>query len=144
MLEAAGAENVEKRAQPSIPGLGIHEVGTARMGNDPKTSVLNRWQQAHEVANLFVMDGSVYPSSACPNPTLTVIDFMVWDGVLVSTFAVSTHESPCLAPGLRIGKNRAIVPFNCATISFESADVAVTFPRPQGSIRPWSHAPRAF
>ena len=72
MLEAAGAENVEKRAQPSIPGLGIHEVGTARMGNDPKTSVLNRWQQAHEVANLFVMDGSVYPSSACPNPTLTV------------------------------------------------------------------------
>jgi choline dehydrogenase-like flavoprotein len=73
MLEAAGAENVEKLAQPSIPGLGIHEVGTARMGNDPKTSVLNRWQQAHDVPNLFVMDGSVYPSSACPNPTLTIM-----------------------------------------------------------------------
>jgi choline dehydrogenase-like flavoprotein len=73
MLEAAGAENVKKVAQPSIPGMGIHEVGTARMGNDPKASVLNRWEQAHEVANLFVMDGSAYPSSACQNPTLTIM-----------------------------------------------------------------------
>jgi choline dehydrogenase-like flavoprotein len=73
MLEAAGAENVRKWARPSIPGLGIHEVVTARMGNDPKTSVLNRWQQAHEVPNLFVMDGSAYPSSACQNPTLTIM-----------------------------------------------------------------------
>jgi choline dehydrogenase-like flavoprotein len=73
MLEAAGAENVRKFAQPSIPGMGIHEVGTARMGNDPKTSVLNRWEQAHEVSNLFVMDGSAYPSSACQNPTLTIM-----------------------------------------------------------------------
>jgi len=73
MLEAAGAENVRTVAQPSIPGMGIHEVGTARMGNDPKTSVLNRWEQAHEVANLFVMDGSAYPSSACQNPTLTIM-----------------------------------------------------------------------
>jgi choline dehydrogenase-like flavoprotein len=73
MLEAAGAENVRRNARPSIPGLGIHEVGTARMGNDPKTSVLNRWQQAHEVPNLFVMDGAVYPSSACQNPTLTIM-----------------------------------------------------------------------
>jgi choline dehydrogenase-like flavoprotein len=73
MLEAAGAENVQKVAQPTVPGLAIHEVGTARMGNDPKTSVLNRWQQAHEVPNLFVMDGAVYPSSACPNPTLTIM-----------------------------------------------------------------------
>jgi choline dehydrogenase-like flavoprotein len=73
MLEAAGAENVQKLAQPSTPGLAIHEVGTARMGNDPKTSVLNRWQQAHEVPNLFVMDGAVYPSSACPNPTLIIM-----------------------------------------------------------------------
>jgi choline dehydrogenase-like flavoprotein len=73
MLEAAGAENVKKVAQPSIPGMGIHEVGTARMGNDPKTSVLNKWEQAHEVSNLFVMDGSAYPSSACQNPTLTIM-----------------------------------------------------------------------
>jgi choline dehydrogenase-like flavoprotein len=73
MLEGAGAKDVVRRARPSIPGLGIHEVGTARMGNDPKTSVLNRWQQAHEVPNLFVMDGSCYPSSACQNPTLTIM-----------------------------------------------------------------------
>ena len=39
------------------------------MGDDPKTSVVNRWQQAHDVTNLFVMDGAVYPSSACQNPT---------------------------------------------------------------------------
>jgi len=73
MLEAAGAENVQKWAEPSIPGLGIHEVGTARMGNDPKASALNRWQQAHDVTNLFVMDGAVYPASACQNPTLTIM-----------------------------------------------------------------------
>ena len=73
MLEAAGAEDVRSWAETSIPGLGIHEVGTARMGDDAKTSVLNRWQQAHDVANLFVMDGSCYPSSGCQNPTLTMM-----------------------------------------------------------------------
>jgi len=73
MLEAAGAENVERREEISTPGLGIHEVGTARMGDDAKTSVLNRWQQSHDVANLFVMDGAAYPSSACQNPTLTIM-----------------------------------------------------------------------
>jgi choline dehydrogenase-like flavoprotein len=73
MLEAAGAENIRTRAEISAPGLAIHEVGTARMGNDPKTSVLNRWQQAHDVRNLFVMDGSCYPSSACQNPTITIM-----------------------------------------------------------------------
>jgi choline dehydrogenase-like flavoprotein len=71
MLRAMGAENVRPRAEISNPGLGIHEVGTARMGNDPKTSVVNRWQQAHDVKNLFLMDGSVYVSSGCQNPTLT-------------------------------------------------------------------------
>jgi choline dehydrogenase-like flavoprotein len=73
MLEAAGAENVRSWNTPSAPGFAIHEVGTARMGNDPRTSVLNRWQQAHDVKNLFVMDGSCYPSSACQNPTLTIM-----------------------------------------------------------------------
>jgi choline dehydrogenase-like flavoprotein len=73
MLEAAGAEDVERKEEISLPGLGIHEVGTARMGDDPKTSVLNRWQQSHDVANLFVMDGAAYPSSACQNPTLTIM-----------------------------------------------------------------------
>ena len=73
MLEAAGAEYVRSNAQISPPGLAIHEVGTARMGNDPKTSVLNKWQQAHNVSNLFVMDGAVYPASACQNPTITLM-----------------------------------------------------------------------
>lgn len=71
MLDAAGAEDIVMRNEISIPGLAIHEVGTARMGNDPTTSVLNQYEQAHDVSNLFVMDGSGYPSSACQNPTLT-------------------------------------------------------------------------
>ncbi len=73
MLEAAGAEDITVTKDMSAPGLAIHEVGTARMGNDPTTSVVNRWQQAHDVSNLFVMDGSVYVSSACQNPTLTIM-----------------------------------------------------------------------
>lgn len=73
MLTAAGAQNVSSRANISPPGLAIHEVGTARMGNNPKTSVVNKWQQAHDVKNLFVMDGAVYPGSACQNPTITIM-----------------------------------------------------------------------
>jgi choline dehydrogenase-like flavoprotein len=73
MLRAAGAEEIERTEEISLPGLAIHEVGTARMGDDAKTSVVNRWQRAHDVGNLFVMDGSVYPSSACQNPTLTIM-----------------------------------------------------------------------
>jgi choline dehydrogenase-like flavoprotein len=73
MLEAAGAREVQAINDISTPGAGIHEVGTARMGNDPKTSFLNRWQQSHDVKNLFLMDGAVYPSSACQNPTITIM-----------------------------------------------------------------------
>jgi choline dehydrogenase-like flavoprotein len=53
------------------PGLGIHEMGTARMGRDPKTSVLNKWNQVHDVKNVFVTDGACMTSSACQNPSLT-------------------------------------------------------------------------
>jgi choline dehydrogenase-like flavoprotein len=73
MIETTGAEGVSSWAKISTPGSGIHEVGTARMGDDPKAFVVNRWQQAHDVDNLFLMDGSVYPSSACQNPTLTIM-----------------------------------------------------------------------
>lgn len=73
MLECAGAEDIRQNAQISVPGLAIHEAGTARMGNDPKTSVLNRWQQAHDVRNLFVMDGACLPSSPCQHPTITLM-----------------------------------------------------------------------
>ena len=55
----------------AIPGFAIHEMGTARMGNDPKTSVLNKWNQCHDVPNIFVTDGSCMTSSACQNPSIT-------------------------------------------------------------------------
>ncbi len=73
MLEAAGAEEITRNEDMSPPGLAIHEVGTARMGDDAGTNVLNKWQQAHDAGNLFVMDGSGFPSSACQNPTLTMM-----------------------------------------------------------------------
>ena len=77
MLEAAGAKNIRTSAHPSAPGWAIHEVGIARMGNDPKKSVLNQFQQAHDVKNLFVMDGSGLTSTACQNPTLTIMTLCV-------------------------------------------------------------------
>ncbi|MBU6268657.1 MAG: GMC family oxidoreductase [Sphingomonadales bacterium] len=71
MLEAAGAFVVNQATEPGPPGLGIHEMGTVRMGRDPKTSVLNGWNQAHEVPNLFCTDGGAMASSGCVNPSLT-------------------------------------------------------------------------
>ncbi len=71
MLEAAGFKNVRMFDAPDNIGLGIHEMGTARMGKDPKTSVLNKWNQVHEAPNVFVTDGACMTSSACQNPSLT-------------------------------------------------------------------------
>jgi choline dehydrogenase-like flavoprotein len=71
MVEAVGAQVVSQATEPGTPGLGIHEMGTARMGNDPKTSVLNKFNQAHEVPNLFCTDGAAMSSSGCQNPSLT-------------------------------------------------------------------------
>ncbi len=71
MLEAAGVQDVSPYTQPSPPGLTIHEMGTARMGRDPNTSVLNGFNQSHDVPNLFVTDGASMASSACQNPSLT-------------------------------------------------------------------------
>ncbi len=59
----------------SVPGSAIHEMGTARMGNDPTQAVLNKYNQAHDVANLFVTDGSFMTSSSCVNPSLTYMAF---------------------------------------------------------------------
>jgi len=73
MLEASGHKNVELTGEQSVPGFCIHETGTARMGDDPKRSVVNRFNQAHEVKNLFVTDGACWVSSACQNPTLTMM-----------------------------------------------------------------------
>jgi choline dehydrogenase-like flavoprotein len=71
MLEAAGVRDVEPYIQDSPPGLTIHEMGTARMGRDPRTSVLNGYNQCHDVPNVFVTDGAAMVSSACQNPSLT-------------------------------------------------------------------------
>jgi choline dehydrogenase-like flavoprotein len=78
MLEASGAKNVRTFAlEDRVPGYSIHEMGTARMGSDPKQSVLNQFQQAHDVKNLFVMDAAGFPSGACQNPTLTIMAIAV-------------------------------------------------------------------
>jgi choline dehydrogenase-like flavoprotein len=71
MLRAAGVIDIKMVEIPGPPGNGIHEMGTARMGLDASTSVLNGWNQAHDVKNLFVTDGACMASSACQNPSLT-------------------------------------------------------------------------
>jgi choline dehydrogenase-like flavoprotein len=71
MLEAAGMKNIKTFDYGSTPGLCNHETGTARMGRDPKTSVLNEFNQMHEVRNVFVTDGSCMASGGCQNPSLT-------------------------------------------------------------------------
>ena len=70
-LEAAGLSDVETYDDEYYPGMGIHEMGTARMGKDPKTSVLNRWNQVWDAPNVFVTDGACMTSAACQNPSLT-------------------------------------------------------------------------
>ena len=71
MLEAAGVKNVKGRDGDGTPGRGIHEMGTARMGKDPKTSVLNANNQVWDAKNVFVTDGACMTSAACVNPSLT-------------------------------------------------------------------------
>jgi choline dehydrogenase-like flavoprotein len=71
MLKAAGATDIQASPGPMIMGRGVHEMGTARMGNDPTESVLNGWNQAHEVSNLFVTDGACMTSASCVNPSIT-------------------------------------------------------------------------
>jgi choline dehydrogenase-like flavoprotein len=71
MLAAAGGRDIEIFANEDPPGFAIHEMGTARMGRDPKTSVLNAHNQAHDVKNLFLTDGAAMVSSSCVNPSLT-------------------------------------------------------------------------
>ncbi len=78
MMAAAGARNIQPFAfMNRTPGFGIHEMGVARMGRDPKTSVLSQYQQAWDVENLFVMDAAGFTSGACQNPTLTIMALTV-------------------------------------------------------------------
>jgi choline dehydrogenase-like flavoprotein len=71
MAEAMGGKNVRAGGEISFPGNANHEMGTACMGKDPKTSVLNRWNQLHVVKNVFITDGACMSSSSCVNPSLT-------------------------------------------------------------------------
>ena len=74
--------------KPSVPGFCIHELGTARMGRDPKTSVVNSFCQAHDVKNIFITDGASWASSACQNPTLTMMALTV----RACEYAIERHK----------------------------------------------------
>jgi choline dehydrogenase-like flavoprotein len=92
ILHSLGAEIVKvDRTANDPPGSAIHEHGTCRMGRDPKTSVLNSFNQMHEVPNVFVVDGSAFPNSSEKNPTLSIV-------------ALSWRASDFLAEELRAGR----------------------------------------
>jgi choline dehydrogenase-like flavoprotein len=75
MLEKSGARDIEPYDNPYAIGLGIHEMGTARMGSNPKTSVVNEYNQIHACKNVYVTDGAFMTSAACVNPSLTYMAF---------------------------------------------------------------------
>ena len=71
MLERSGFRDITSWENKYVFGNGIHEMGTARMGHDPKTSVLNKFNQVHSVKNVYVTDGACMTSSGCQNPSIT-------------------------------------------------------------------------
>ena len=73
LAEDAGFEVLVKNYDPNPPGYSIHELGTCRMGDDAKTSVLNKWNQSHDIKNLFVVDGAAFVSAGWQNPTMTIL-----------------------------------------------------------------------
>ena len=75
MMEALGVKHIQSSDDNPYLGRGIHEMGTARMGKDPKTSVLNKWNQVWDAPNVFVTDGAFMTSAACQNPSLTYMAF---------------------------------------------------------------------
>jgi len=90
LAEAAGFEVLVKNYDVNPPGYSIHELGTCRMGDDSKTSVLNKWCQSHDLKNLFVVDGSSFVSSGWQNPTMTIS-------------ALAMRASEYLAEQMRLG-----------------------------------------
>jgi choline dehydrogenase-like flavoprotein len=71
MYTKAGFTNIRTSDSKQAPGLDIHEMGGVRMGKDPKTSLLNKWNQLHACPNVFVTDGACMTSTSCQNPSLT-------------------------------------------------------------------------
>jgi choline dehydrogenase-like flavoprotein len=70
MLEKAGCKNINQHDTKQAPGLDIHEMGGVRMGNDPKTSLLNKWNQLHHCQNVFVTDGACMTSTGNQSPSV--------------------------------------------------------------------------
>jgi choline dehydrogenase-like flavoprotein len=75
MLEKAGLKNITKRDTHQAPGLDIHEMGGCRMGNDPKTSLLNKWNQMHLCKNVYVTDGACMTSTGTQSPSILYMAF---------------------------------------------------------------------
>jgi choline dehydrogenase-like flavoprotein len=75
MLEKSGCKNIAANDTHQAPGLDIHEMGGVRMGKDPRTSLLNRWNQFHTCKNVFVTDGAAMVSTGTQNPSLTFMAF---------------------------------------------------------------------
>jgi choline dehydrogenase-like flavoprotein len=90
LAESAGFEVLTKNYDPNPPGYSIHELGTCRMGDDAKTSVLNKWNQSHDIKNLFVVDGAGFVNSGWQNPTMTIL-------------ALAMRSSEYLAEQMRMG-----------------------------------------
>jgi choline dehydrogenase-like flavoprotein len=91
LADDCGWEVITRRPEMFPPGYSIHELGTCRMGEDPRTSVLNRWNQSHDVRNLFVVDGSSFVTGGSQNPTMTIL-------------ALSMRASEYLAEQMRTGE----------------------------------------
>jgi choline dehydrogenase-like flavoprotein len=79
LFHTCGWETVAKTDKYYPPGYSIHEVGTARMGDNPKTSVLNKWNQSHDIKNLFVVDGAAFVTCGWQNPTMTILSLSIRD-----------------------------------------------------------------
>jgi choline dehydrogenase-like flavoprotein len=75
LFELAGCKNIQSRDTKQAPGLDIHEMGGCRMGKDPKTSLLNKYNQFHNCPNVFVTDGAAMVSTSTQNPSLTFMAF---------------------------------------------------------------------
>src|SRR5690606_30242451 len=75
MFESAGFKNIRTRDDKRAPGLDIHEMGGVRMGHDPKTSLLNKWNQLHACKNVYITDGACMTSTSTQNPSLTYMAF---------------------------------------------------------------------
>ena len=99
-LEAVGAKKITARDSKQNPGLDIHEMGGVRMGYDPKTSLLNRWNQLHACTNVFVTDGACMTSTGTQNPSLT----------FMALAARAAHKEGCILIGAyALGKAQRVI-----------------------------------